>query len=230
LSAARLLSSCRAVVYDLDGTLVDTLPDLSAALNAALAEHGLCALPPRFVRDTLHGGFEASVQAALAALRADAALHSVVLAACTRHYAASPLRRTRLYPGVRSLLAQQRGRGVKLALCTNRSASIAERVLSAFGLRELFGVIVGADTCAERKPHPAPLLYTLAQMQIGAADAVLVGDSVVDVQCAHAAGVACLLFTRGYGAAHVGATPVAGRFDSHMQLLDLPLNASVTLL
>lgn len=219
MSAARLLARHHAVVYDLDGTLVDTLPDLTAALNAALAEHRLGAVSHRFVRDTLHGGLEASVQAALKAFGGDPAQRGALLATYTRHYAAAPVRRSRAYAGVREVLAEQCSRGVKLAVCTNKGQSMAERVLSALELRRFFSVIVGADTCVERKPHPAPLLHALAAMNVGASSGVLVGDSITDVQCARSAGVPCLLFTRGYGASQLARVPVAGRFARYAQLL-----------
>jgi phosphoglycolate phosphatase len=216
-AAAELFWSRRVRVFDLDGTLVDTLPDLAGALNQALHASGLAAVPAALVRASLHGGLEATVAAALSCLGVTTELHGPVLARYRRHYDAGLALRSAPYEAVPELLARIAERGEPMAVCTNKPQRQAEELLSAVGLRQYFARVVGADTCSERKPHPAPLRHTLQGLNAPPAEALFVGDSEVDAQCAAAAGVAHLWFGKGYGAPPPGA--VACRFDAYRSLL-----------
>lgn len=203
-------------VFDLDGTLVDTLPDLAHGLNAALADLGLPAVPARLVQRSLHGGIEGSVQAALRELRAPPALADMLCSRYELHYQAAPARLSRPYPGVPELLERLHLRGQPVAVCTNKPAALARRVLTLTGLAPLVRAVVGADTCVHRKPHPQPLLHALALLDARGQRALLVGDSVVDRDCARAAGVDCLIFGGGYGAAQAEGPPL---FEHYAELL-----------
>jgi len=215
-AAAALFWSRPHRVFDLDGTLVDTLPDLSAALDQALIELGLPAVGQAVVRDSLHSGLEGSAAAALACLGAPAGQFPALVERYTRRYAGLNGAHARVYPGVRELLARLDARHEPLAVCTNKPEALACELLDRIGLLPHFKVVVGADTCAQRKPHPAPLLHALAGIGGEPHSGVLVGDSRHDVHCARAAGVASIFHDGGYGLAPVDAPP---RFSRYEQLL-----------
>lgn len=219
--AAQLLRSRSAIIFDLDGTLVDTLPDLTDALNGALADVGLPPVETVTVRRSLHGGLEGSVDAALALLNASADLHAATLFNYRRRYTAGLCERSRAYDGVPALLRQLREHGASLGICTNKPQAMAVELLDALDLLSGFEVVVGADTCGLRKPHPAPLRQAVAALRRTLPEAVLVGDSEVDRQCARAAPTASLLFDGGYGE-FPPLEPMLqqARFDSYAHLLD----------
>jgi phosphoglycolate phosphatase len=219
VSAAARLWACEAVVYDLDGTLVDTLDDLTEALNAALRDHGLPPVARELVRDSMHVGFDGSVEAALGRTRLAAGRRTLLEAAYRRHYAGRLASGSRPFDGVPELLDLQRERGVRLAVCTNRDEDLAEAVLVSAGLRGHFDVVVGRRADRPAKPDPAPLRLALALLQAPASATVLVGDSAVDVACAAAAALDCLVFTGGYGGAGVAALDPALRIRSYRSLL-----------
>jgi 2-phosphoglycolate phosphatase len=214
---ARLFWSRRVRVFDLDGTLVHTLPDLAGALNRALRELGFHAVPTSLVRASLHGGLEGSVAAAAAWLRVPTQVQAPLLARYRRHYAAGLALRSVPYDGVVELLAHLSARGEPLAVCTNKATREAEALLDALGLLEHFALVVGADTCGERKPHPKPLHHTLLHLGARVDEVVFVGDSAVDADCAAAAGVQHLWFSKGYG---VAPAQSPWRLDSFRLLLD----------
>ncbi len=199
MTAAELFGSSEAIVFDLDGTLVDTLPDLTATLNQALLELGLGKVDTTLVRLSLHGGFEESARAALAVLGHSDELMEGLVNAYAHHYWRAPALHSRPYPGVRELLTRQQGRGVRMAVCTNKTEALAGRLLDVLDLRRHFVAVVGADTCSRRKPDPEPLWHAINCLQTSRERAIFVGDSRVDVDCAKAAQVRCLYFRGGYG-------------------------------
>lgn len=219
MSAAARLWACESVVYDLDGTLVDTLDDLTGALNAALQDHDLPPVAREVVRDSMHAGFAGSLEAALGARSVSARRRTLLGSAYRRHYANLLASGSRPFDGVIELLDLQRERGVRLAVCTNRDEELAEDVLESAGLRGRFDVVVGLRAGRPAKPDPAPLRQALAALQAQPPTSVLVGDSAVDVACAAAAGVDCLVFTGGYGGAGVADLDPARRIRSYRGLL-----------
>lgn len=219
MTCARLLQARRAIVFDLDGTLVDTLPDLAAALDAALAELGAPAVPASLVRRSLHGGLEASALEAVRYLELGDALAAPLADAYARHYAVAPARASRPYPGVAALLERLSDGGARLAVCTNKRLAQAELLLEATGLDRHVEAVIGADSCARRKPDPEPVRLALARLRAAARDALMVGDSIVDVRAAHGAGLVSLVHVAGYGDVPFDAPGVGGRFGSYAQLL-----------
>jgi phosphoglycolate phosphatase len=219
VTAARLFWSCSAAIFDLDGTLVDTLDGLHESLNAALREHGLSSVSRAQVRRSMHGGFEASVRAALHDEPGTDARRAAVLDSYRAHYLASMLQRSEVYPTVRDVLDGQRARGCRLAVCTNRDEPVALALLEGLGLRAFFEVVVGLRPGIEPKPHPRTLQLALQRLAAGPDEALMVGDSSVDAACAASAGVPCLLYTGGYGAGSVAAGTVSGRFSSYASML-----------
>ena len=219
MNAAELFWQRQALVLDLDGTLVHTLPDLTDALNQALAGEGSGRVGEDLVRSSLHGGLEGSVDAAIDHLGLAPACRARLIdryAACYEHSLAV---RSAPYPGVRPVLDRLRDRGVRLAVCTNKLEAQAVRLLAAFDLLASFELVVGADTCVERKPSPVPLLHAISALRAEAHESLLIGDSAVDAACAFGAEVSCLLFTGGYGFRGLGTSPGVLPFSSWGALL-----------
>lgn len=213
------LAERRAIVFDLDGTLVDTLPDLADALNEVLADAGLEPVAEDVVRDSLHGGLEASVAAALALRHAPPIWHERISAAYRARYRDLLGRHTRPFEGVAAVLTHYRRAGARLAVCTNAHQSVAEHLLMRLDLARYFDVVVGAGALTQRKPHPAPLERVLKELDMPTLEATLIGDSVADARCAHAAGVPFVFFSGGYGGEDVARSANIGTFAAYRELL-----------
>lgn len=184
-------------VFDLDGTLIDSAPDIHAAGNAVLASEGLGPVTPAQSRSFIGNGAKVYVarleQAATGGndpVRT-ARMQSLFLAEYETAHAL-----TRIYPGVEAALAHLRALGWRLAICTNKPHAPAAAVLRHLGWTDLFDVVIGGDTLPLPKPDPAPLHAAIAGLGIG--PVVYVGDSEVDAQTAVAASVPFALFTGGY--------------------------------
>jgi phosphoglycolate phosphatase len=202
-------------IFDLDGTLVDTLVDLTVALNMALYDHRLPPVSRDLVRASLHGGFEASVRAALEAADAHDDRFDPLLASYQHRYRAVSGKLARVYRGVPRKLAELRRHGARLAICSNKTEAEARRLLELMGIAGFFEAVVGADTCGTRKPDPEPLVKAIDLLGGNRGHALFTGDSHVDVACAHAAGVDCAFFGGGYGDPQA---TVSARFDAWDQL------------
>ena len=215
----------KALVFDLDGTLVDTIPDLTVALNRALAELGLEEVDRDLVAQSLHEGLEGSVDAALKRQAAngtrvaDPALRGELLRRYDNHYALNVSESSRAFAGVEDVLARLRRQGAALAVCTNKSQVLSERLLSALGLIGYFDAVIGALPQRPRKPAPQPLWEALQRLGSAPAGAVLVGDSWVDVHCARAAGVDCLIHGAGYGRITTAAPGIGRIFHAYSEWL-----------
>jgi phosphoglycolate phosphatase len=200
-------------VLDLDGTLVDSVDDLAASVNHALAAVGL---PPRSraeVEGFVGEGARRLVERAVGG-RAD--LVDPALLAWHDHYAAHCLDRTRPYPGIEAALARATRR---LAVLTNKPGPMARKILAGLGLLERFAEVVGGGE-APRKPDPAGLLGIVARAGVAPADAVLIGDSVVDVETGRAAGVPVVAVTWGLVAADALRAAGAATLVSRAEQLD----------
>lgn len=224
LNAKNLFWHCDAVVFDLDGTLAQTLEGLHLALNEALRAHGYAPVPRDLVRASMHGGFLTSVQAALGGTRAapaGAGHEAGIVATYRARYRELMSAHSVVYPQVREVLAAQRHRGARLAVCSNRDEDLVHELLRALDLQEAFDTIVGMSQGLEPKPHPRLLLRSLQALGVTPARAVMVGDSAADKGCAVAAGVPLLVFDGGYGADALGPDTGTARFASYRELLDL---------
>jgi phosphoglycolate phosphatase len=187
-----------ALIFDLDGTLVDSLPDLAAALAATLREIGAPALPSAAVRGMIGDGTPALVARALAARGLPASLLDERLARFMALYEAAPVARSRPYPGVTETLAALRGDGRRLAVCTNKPQQAALAVLRGLALDGFFAAVVGGDVLAVKKPDPAHLRAAIAALGAAQGEAVMIGDNEHDVAMAKAAGVPVILVRYGY--------------------------------
>jgi phosphoglycolate phosphatase len=187
-----------ALIFDLDGTLVDSLPDLAAALAATLREIGAPALSSAAVRGMIGDGTPALVARALAARGLPASLLDERLARFMALYEAAPVARSRPYPGVTETLAALRGDGRRLAVCTNKPQQAALAVLRGLALDGFFAAVVGGDVLAVKKPDPAHLRAAIAALGAAQGEAVMIGDNEHDVTMAKAAGVPVILVRYGY--------------------------------
>ena len=210
--------SVTAVVFDLDGTLIDSVADIGAALDLLLVEFGRRPLRFGEARAMIGDGAAVLVRRAFAAtgsaLAGDA--ESAVVARFLDLYAGCPVSPTCLYPGVVETLETLRAAGLRLGLCTNKPQRIAASILAALGLARFFGdAVLGAEVLPVRKPDAAPLLWVLERLGCQPAEAVMVGDGLNDVLSARAAGLPVVAVSYGYSrgsAAGLGADLVIEAF------------------
>jgi phosphoglycolate phosphatase len=207
-----------AVVFDLDGTLVDTAPDLHAHLNEMLSELGRPAIELAAIRPLIGDGARALIRRGLEAsggLPASADLDALFLDFLTR-YTARPLRFGALYDGVRAVLEELRAAGVRLGLCTNKAQAPTVRLLAELDVGHHFGAVIGGDVLTVRKPDAGHLRAVLERLGVDPARAVMVGDSQTDLLAARAAGLPCVLVSFGYtriAARELGAEAVIDHMD-----------------
>ncbi|MGF1592058.1 MAG: phosphoglycolate phosphatase [Kiloniellaceae bacterium] len=210
----------RAVIFDLDGTLVDSVADIHAAVVAFLAERGQPALDLATVIGFVGSGVPVLLERVLGAVgeAADAAAVQAALPRFLEIYGAAPSALSRLYPEVAETLAALRAGGLVLGICTNKPVAPARSMLADLGIADFFAALVGGDSLPERKPDPAPLRHTAAVLGVDLAELAYVGDSEVDAATARAAGVDFLLFTEGYRKSPVEALPHRASFDRFARL------------
>ena len=208
----RMLEGIALVAFDLDGTLIDSVPDLAIAVDAALGELGLPAASEARVRDWVGNGSRVLMERALrfavdlgagAASPAtggevDKALLERAHAAFLAHYGRDPGAHTRLYPGARECLDALRERGLPLALVTNKPHAFIAPLLEGLGLAGHFALCLGGDSLPEKKPHPAPLLHVAAHFGVAPQACLMVGDSRHDIAAGRAAGFRTLAVPYGY--------------------------------
>lgn len=204
----------RAILIDLDGTLIDTAPDIAAAANATLAALGLAALDIAQVRSFIGEGIAVLVRRSLAARMSRREVEEKypgALEEFERHYAAANGRHSSVYPGVREGLREIRGRGLKTACVTNKVLRFAEPLLTHHSLLDRFDALVAGDSTPAKKPDPAPVLEACRRLGVAARDAVLIGDSAHDARAARAAGATFVAVSYGYGGKEelTGATHIA---------------------
>jgi phosphoglycolate phosphatase len=187
------------VLFDLDGTLVDTAEDIAAALNAALHEGGLPTLPTASVVGYIGNGAAKLVQRALPPAEAAAADEAELVRRFKSHYAAKVCDRSRLYPGIVELLARLPP-DVALAVLTNKPGDLARPLLEVLGIAGRFQHIIGEGDGFARKPAPDAVQWLLEHHRVTPDSALVVGDGLPDVQVARAAGCAAAAATWGYTA------------------------------
>lgn len=208
------------VVFDLDGTLVDTAPDLIDTLNVVFAREGLPPVPYEAARTMIGGGARRMIERGLTLDgRAFAAAEiDRLFADFIAHYGEHVADRSRPFPGLDAALDQLAARGCHFAVCTNKLEWLSRRLLDALGMSARFEAICGQDTFAIQKPNPEILRRTIAQAGGDSARAVMVGDSGTDIDTARAAGIPVVAVDFGYT-----ETPVAelrpDRLISHFDML-----------
>ena len=201
------------LVLDLDGTLVDTLPDIADSLNRLMAAHLLAEFPANEVAVFIGDGAGVLVQRAMQARQRTAAPSD--LDAFLADYSAHAADRSRLFPGAAETLTTAHADGWRLAVCTNKPEAPARSLLDALGVGQLFDAIGGGDSFPTRKPDPAHLLATIAASGGDPVASVMVGDHRNDVLAASGAGIPAIFARWGYGTPDMadGAAAEAASFD-----------------
>jgi phosphoglycolate phosphatase len=189
------------VLIDLDGTLVDSVPDLTFCVDQMMARLGRPARGEAAVRQWVGNGVERLVERALTGQlegKPEAADFEQALPIFLELYAENTSARSLPYAGVREGLDWLRAQGYRLGCVTNKAAQFTEPLLAAVGLREAFELVVSGDSLPEKKPSPLPLLHAARHFGIEPADALMLGDSVSDVKAARAAGFRIICVSYGY--------------------------------
>jgi phosphoglycolate phosphatase len=194
------------IVFDLDGTLVDTAPDLIATLNTILAREGLPAVAFATARNMVGGGARHMIARGLAAagMTRTAGEIEALCGQFIDHYAAHIADHSRPFPGVEAALDALASGGCRLAVCTNKLEWLSLKLLGALGLADRFAAICGADTFGVQKPDAAILRGTVARAGGDTDAAIMVGDAITDIAVARAVGIAVVAMDFGYS-----ETPVA---------------------
>lgn len=194
-----IFSDVRIVLFDLDGTLVDTVPDLAAATDHMLEALALPLAGQDRVRSWVGHGVNQLVKRALAAGGgSERELFEPGLKLFLDYYADHLTDHTLIYPGVVEALNELTERGLRLGVVTNKPAQFTEPLLESLSLREVFHVVVSGDTVIEKKPAPEPLLHAVRLCEGAARQAVMVGDSMTDVEAARRAGLGVIGVPYGY--------------------------------
>ena len=201
-SETMLSQPIRAVLFDLDGTLIDTLPDLHAAACAMLNDLGRPPLPLESIRAYVGRGIPNLIKRVLAN-----SLHVAedptppppeAVASYRRHYARENGRNAKVYPGVLEGLASLRAQGVPLGVVTNKADTFIQPLLEQTGLSGYFEVLVGGDRLPKVKPDPMPLVWACGRLGVSPAETLFIGDSINDALAARAAGCPVFLLPYGY--------------------------------
>jgi phosphoglycolate phosphatase len=185
------------VIFDLDGTLVDSAADIAEALNRTLEDWQLPRVPEATVLTWIGDGVRRLVEQAFTAARSDIDLDRV-MPGFMRHYEACLLRSPRLYDGVVPALEALRARNVTLAICTNKPSAMVAPLLAHLGVQEFFARVLGGDSLPERKPSGVPLRHIAAAFGVAPTAALMVGDSITDYRAAVDAGMPVALVRYGY--------------------------------
>jgi phosphoglycolate phosphatase len=213
-----------AIVFDLDGTLVDTAPDLHAATNHVLATLKRRPITIEQIRTFVGHGARALIAQGCAATgdpvdpRAIETLYQEFII----YYAANIAANSRPYPGVLTLLEKCQARGLALGVCTNKLESLSKQVLGALDMDRYFSAVVGPDTIGIAKPDPRPYFETLSRLDRQAAQSILVGDSETDIRTGQNAKVPVIAVSFGYTVQHVrhfGPTHIIDHFDEAWPIL-----------
>lgn len=189
--------SASAVIFDLDGTLVDSLPDLADAVNHMLTSLGLEALNQSDVRQLIGKGARNLVQRALSSNSPPDIDRGLALFTefNTRHIAD----KSQLYPGILGILQQLRAQEVRMAVVSNKNEALCQMILKALHIDHFFEIIAGGDTFTEMKPSPLPLQKVITLFNCLSTQAIMVGDSINDIQAGNQAGATTIGCTWGYG-------------------------------
>lgn len=191
----------RLVIIDLDGTLIDTAPDLAASANAMLEELGMGVYDRETSTTWIGNGISRFVKRALTGElngEPDKALYDRAYPILLRHYAERVSRESRPYPGVREGMEQLQAAGFELACITNKAEAFTRPLLQDLSLADYFKLVLSGDSLPQRKPDPLPLLHACEIFGVTPAQGVLVGDSANDTEAARAAGMPVICVTYGY--------------------------------
>jgi phosphoglycolate phosphatase len=225
MTSVRASTWPQAFLFDLDGTLIDSAPDLAAAANLVLARDGLGPLPLSAVRSMIGHGVRALIDQAYRACDhpLDSGALDLAEAAMMAFYGTHMTVLTTLMPGTFEALDAAQERGAALGVVTNKPLGLTQAILDHFTIASCFDVMIGGDFGLAPKPAPDLLLAALDQLSLSPADAVMIGDSITDIKAATAAGIRCVAVDGGYSdqpAASLGAHHVIASLAALPTLLD----------
>ncbi|SER19748.1 phosphoglycolate phosphatase [Amphritea atlantica] len=188
------------VLFDLDGTLLDSVPDLALAIDRMLAALDLPMAGQSRVRHWVGNGAQMLVKRALAHATGveESDLFDQAFTLFLHHYGLCCAEQSKLYPGVEALLTFLRDNQVSMGLVTNKPIGFTERLLDEYDLRRFFSIVLGGDSLAEKKPHPMPLLCAMDRLGVAPVQTLMVGDSRSDIKAAQQAGCKVAAVTYGY--------------------------------
>lgn len=212
----------QAILFDLDGTLVDSVADLASALNRVLGEDGFPALDVDAVKKMVGGGVPLLIERALKA-HGDTPTQDRVASLYPRFletYGPHAADETRMFPGVLEALKAFKDSGIGLGVCTNKPEKISRSILESLSVAHFFGAVIGGDTLTVKKPEPGPLIEGFKRLGCAPENGLMVGDSGADANAARAAGVPVILVTYGYTRVPVEELPNDGIVDSFSVLPD----------
>jgi phosphoglycolate phosphatase len=218
--------AAKAIIFDLDGTLVDSAEDLRAALNVLLSDLGLRAIGPGEIKAMIGDGVLKLVERGLVAAKGDPARAPALLPRFLEIYQANPATLTRCYPGVMETLESLRLANFRMAVVTNKPVAATRAILRELSLAKFFPVVVGGDSVPTRKPDPAPLLEAARQLQLNVDELLMVGDNIHDVEAARAAGMRSIAVSYGYHhrpPSEFGADRLIDRFGELLSLVINPI-------
>ena len=214
-----------AILFDLDGTLADSVPDLAGALSDLFEEEGHRRFELDEVRLMVGGGVPKLIERGLRALDVpgDGGKIEALTDRFLELYTPRATRLTRLFPGALELLEELHGAGVGLGVCTNKPEAVSRHILEELGVAPMLGAVIGGDSLPVKKPDPAPVLAALEQLNCPPESGLMIGDSGVDANAARAAGIAIILVTFGYTrtpAVELGADATVDSFDEIPKVLE----------
>jgi phosphoglycolate phosphatase len=196
-----MLTKPEMILIDVEGTLVDSVPDLAYCVDEMMTQLGLPTHGEAKVREWVGNGVERLTRRALIGKldgEPDEALFQKAYPIYLELYAQNTSKRSVLYPGVREGLAYLKGAGYKLGCVTNKVAQFTLPLLQDLGIYDYFGIVVSGDTLPVKKPDPGPLLYAATHFGVSPARSTMIGDSVSDVKAARAAGFQIICMSYGY--------------------------------
>ncbi|WP_068637422.1 HAD-IA family hydrolase [Thauera butanivorans] len=195
-----MTSPIRALIFDLDGTLVDTIGGIAKAINCALVRHSLAPLTISEIADRVGEGGTALVEYALKKARreVDSERAAQLQESYFQAYLSAPIHETRVFPGVIPMLEYAKARDLDLAICTNKAGVLAKAVLDGLDLTRYFRFLVYGDSLPHRKPHPGPIEWIVGRLGLPPDACVMIGDTENDVCAARNSGVRSVFVSFGY--------------------------------
>lgn len=187
----------KCFILDMDGTVIDTAPDIANAANNTLRDLGLNALPAEQIAGYIGGGVVKLMERCLAEQAED--LIDKAIPIYNKYYDADPATESRLYPGVLESLQKIKSEGGLIGICTQKPEGFSQKINEQLDIAEYVDSLVGPESVTHKKPHPEPVLKVLSDLGVDAADAIFVGDAATDIIAGEAAGVLTCAVTYGYG-------------------------------